>query len=397
MSVDTEIEGDPASVEAAGTWLSQTLAHGVDGGVDALLSARTSAQGDWDGDAGDVFASTMGKASATAGDLQEATKQTASGLEMFAVKLRSSQHRMAAIRETAAGAGLTVHGFVIESPGDGPNNPGTPPSGAGVSTRAVEHYDGLVADFNAHQKKVLAYNAAFKDAVAEHSDFKGACTTLSDKYRGLQGPAWALNAASVVAGATGGVMAFNASALRGTSNYFKKLGATHVERALKADPAFGKAKWYQDLDDAKKMLSSADDMAKSADDLAKKGKFMPLKLGGALAVVGIGYDISQGKDPVQATTAGAGGFAASVGAGALVGAAVGSVVPVAGTAVGAVVGTVVGAGVGIFTSGAIDSLFENGPDVGAAASAGWDAVTDTGAAIGGAASAVGGAIGGLFD
>lgn len=54
-------------------------------------------------------------------------------------------------------------------------------------------------------------------------------------------------------------------------------------------------------------------------------------------------------------------------------------------------------GVGIFTSGAIDSLFENGPDVRAAYEAGRDALVDTGEAIGDAAGAVGDAIGGLFD
>jgi hypothetical protein len=58
---------------------------------------------------------------------------------------------------------------------------------------------------------------------------------------------------------------------------------------------------------------------------------------------------------------------------------------------------VIGAGVGIFTSGAIDSRFENGPDVGEAAEAGWDAVKDTGGANADGVGAVGGAIGGLFD
>jgi hypothetical protein len=77
------------------------------------------------------------------------------------------------------------------------------------------------------------------------------------------------------------------------------------------------------------------------------------------------------------------------------GAVVGSFVPIPG--VGTAAGAVIGAGVGIFTSGAIDSLFENGPDVGAAAEAGWDAVADTGEAIGDAAGSVGDAIGGLFD
>ncbi|MGY2704213.1 hypothetical protein [Nocardioides sp. HB32] len=135
-------------------------------------------------------------------------------------------------------------------------------------------------------------------------------------------------------------------------------------------------------------------MAAGADDLAKAGKSIPLKGSGALAIAGIGLDIAGGEDPVQATASGAGGFLASVGAGAATGAVVGSFVPVPG--VGTAAGAVVGAGVGIFTSGAIDSLFENGPDVGAAVDSGVDALEDTGGAIADGAGAVVDGIGGLF-
>ncbi|MDH6680594.1 hypothetical protein M2284_004823 [Rhodococcus sp. LBL1] len=67
--------------------------------------------------------------------------------------------------------------------------------------------------------------------------------------------------------------------------------------------------------------------------------------------------------------------------GALAGAAIGTTVPGLGTAVGAVVGV----GVGLFTSGAIDSLYQNGGDVSDAIGAGFDAVGDAGAAVGGLA------------
>lgn len=74
------------------------------------------------------------------------------------------------------------------------------------------------------------------------------------------------------------------------------------------------------------------------------------------------------------------------------GAALGSAVPVVGTAVGAVVGL----GVGIFASGAIDSLFENGPDVGQAIDEGWDSVTGTVGAVGDGLEAAGDCVGDLF-
>jgi hypothetical protein len=62
-----------------------------------------------------------------------------------------------------------------------------------------------------------------------------------------------------------------------------------------------------------------------------------------------------------------------------------------------VVGTVVGAGIAIFADGAIDSLFENGPDVGAAWDEGVDALADTGEAIADGVSSVGETIGGWFS
>lgn len=71
--------------------------------------------------------------------------------------------------------------------------------------------------------------------------------------------------------------------------------------------------------------------------------------------------------------------------------------PGVGTAVGAVVGTAIGAGVAIFADGAIDSLFENGPDVGKALDEGWKSIESTGDAIGDAASSVKDTVGGWFS
>lgn len=120
----------------------------------------------------------------------------------------------------------------------------------------------------------------------------------------------------------------------------------------------GLSSLYDDLDSHSRAAQGADDLVRSADDLARRGVSTPIKIGGALAALGVVYDISEGKDPVQAVTSG---------------------------------------GVGIFASGAVDSLFENGPDVGAASDSGKDAVTDTVGAIGDGIGAIGDGIGGLFD
>lgn len=115
--------------------------------------------------------------------------------------------------------------------------------------------------------------------------------------------------------------------------------------------------------------------------LARAGR-IGLKVGGALAAAGVVYDIANGKDVDQAIVSGAAGFGASVLAGAGAGALIGSAIPIPG--VGTIGGALVGATVGIFTSGAVDSLYQNGiGSPGDAITDGATAVADTGKAIGG--------------
>lgn len=396
MSLDTEVTGDPGSVESASRWLSGTLGPSVQTGADTLVSARSDADSDWDGDAGRAFSSSMRTAAVRADDLHSTVTDVANAIDTYAAELRTAQNRMVDVREVAAAGGLAVHGFTIENPGAGPTRPGPMTVGPDTPPQAVVAHSEAVAAYDAQQDKIRAWNTALEDARQVRAQLTTAADTLADTYRGLEGPEWVLTAADIAGGAAGGVMAFNASALRGSANVFRQQAVRELDRALKTNPAHvGRQRWYRNLDDAKRLGSSSDDMARSADDLAKRSRAVPLKLGGALAVAGIGYDIVSGEDPVQAVASGGGGFLASVGAGAATGALIGTAVPIPG--VGTAAGAVIGAGVGIFTSGAIDSLFENGPDVGAAVDAGWDAVEDTGEVIGDAAGAVGGAIGGLFD
>jgi hypothetical protein len=392
MPVDTEIEGSSGAIEAAADWLRSSLGKSVTSSADALASARSTAASDWRGETGSAFAATIGSAVGRVDALAAAASGVAGALDAFAARLSSLQNRMADIRGTAQGAGLTVSAYVVEEPGAGPADPGPPPTGP-VSPAAASAYTASVEAWNAHQDKVRAYNKAATDAADVRSDLTAAAQGLKDEYRGLEGPDWVLNAADIAGGFAGGVMEYNASALRGTSKYFSDLAARHLER-LRANPG-SLSTLYDDLDHWGQVARNADDLAAGADDLAKASKSLPLKAGGALAIAGIGLDIASGEDPVQATASGAGGFAASVAAGAATGAVVGSFVPVPG--VGTAAGAVVGAGVGVFTSGAIDSLFENGPDVGAAVDSGVDALEDTGGAIADGAGAVVDGIGGLFS
>ena len=323
--------------------------------------------------------------------LHDEVTSTGRTVSTFGAQLRKAQDDMAEVREAARGAGLQVTGFVITDPGPGPAKPAYIPPGTQLPVAEANAYNAALEAYDDHQVLVEAFEEASRRVTEIREAYERHSKAITDKYRGLSGAQWLLTASDIAGGIAGGVMEFQASALRGTGQYFQELSAKHLEWARNADPGVvGKTRWYADLDDATRAGQSADDLVRSADDLKGSSKSLPLKLGGALAVAGIAYDIHSGKDPVQATVSGGLGFGASVAAGAAIGTMI--PVPVVGTAVGAVVG----AGVGIFTSGMVDNLFEGG-DLGDAAAAGVDALEDTGGAIVDGVESLGSAIGGLFD
>jgi uncharacterized membrane protein len=104
---------------------------------------------------------------------------------------------------------------------------------------------------------------------------------------------------------------------------------------------------------------------------------LAFRAGAGLAVAGVVYDIHNGKPVEQAVVSGTAGFASSVAAGALIGSWI--PLPVAGTVLGAAGGAVVG----LFVSGVVDSMYQNGVlSVRQAFSGGMEALGDTSRAIG---------------
>jgi RHS repeat-associated protein len=213
----------------------------------------------------------------------------------------------------------------------------------------------------------------------------------TDPYRGLSPVNGLLQAGDVAGGLYGAKLEVDGHFGRLTGEYDRALADRYLTQLRQQGRVVNPAQFYDDLDHFTALGRQGDDLIANAGRLERAAKFTPPKIGGGLALAGIGYDIATGKDPVQAVAAGGGGFAASV----LAGAAIGSFIPVPG--VGTAVGALGGAVVGTFTSGAIDSLFENGLDPGKALDRGVEAVADTGKAIGGGVMKVAKGIGGLFD
>lgn len=139
--------------------------------------------------------------------------------------------------------------------------------------------------------------------------------------------------------------------------------------------------FYDDLDRAGRLTAQSQAVTDDAARLVRAGKATGWIVGGALTGVSIYQDVEAGESATQAVVSNGGGFLASVGAGAAIGAAIGTVAPGPGNVVGVVAGAVVGGVVGIVTSGAIDSVFEKGWDVGTALGDGWQDLADTGVAL----------------
>lgn len=395
MSIETEIKGSPSSITNLATWIIDELAPGVGTAADSMVASRRSADGEWLGETGTAFVAAMGRGAALVDDGHTMTKGVGTTISSYASALTSLQSRMAGIREDARGFGLSVSGYVIEDPGAGPDHPGPPPEVA--SQGAVDSYNGDVADYNAHQDKIRAYNRLAARAQEVWADLERAWERVSAKERALDGPGWTFLLSDMSGGFAGAALTYNASALRTTAQGFQANAQQHLARLRNMDtfPSRYAQQYYDDLahyDDV--VRNTGDDVSRAA-RLARTGKALPLAVGGALTGAGIWYDMQYNDESAtQATASNLGGFAASVATGAAVGTVIGG-------PVGTVAGVVVGAGVGVFTSGMIDGLFEYDGDISDAAQAGLDTLADTGEALLDGASDVGGAvvdgIGGLFD
>jgi hypothetical protein len=323
---------------------------------------------------------------------------------------------MAGIRETASGAGLTVAGFVIQDPGPGPTRPADK-AGVQMPVPEVRAYEAAVSAYNQHQELIRAYNQAATEVGEVHSRHEEAKHRLADEYAGMEWPDVAMTSVDFAAGAALARMGkYQAKTMRAQASFWSRESAAWMERMRKTDyrvyesmenvlgPDAAKRRFTADLEHQKYLDDKASKSAAAADEA--KGKFGAVAKNVSRGLVGVGVvaDLASGESIPQALVSNVGSYAAGAAATSAVsvgtsmlsataaGALAGSAVPVVGTAVGAVVGL----GVGIFASGAIDSLFENGGDVSQAVSDGAEAVTDTVGAVADGFEAAGDFVGDLF-
>ncbi|SFQ21620.1 hypothetical protein SAMN05421810_105208 [Amycolatopsis arida] len=396
MPIDTRIEGDPGSVTAAATWVRDSLGSRVTDTASQIYQARNSADAGWHGPAAHAFRDRMTQGARVTDEFAATARSMAQKFDDLGADLRRVQSDMARIRREAAAAGLTVAGDVINEPGPAPADPGPAPTGEAATSDAVRAHSEAVQAQQAHQAKVAAYEKARTEAEATRRTWQGSVETIAAEANSVGPKAWLTVsdvAGNTIAAAAGAK--YGSFLLEGARIY-----ADDAAQALRHVRAYGEVVldhkgFYANLDRAQASTRAASALADDATSAQQRAKLGGLKLGGALAVGGIVYDVAHGKPVDQAIVSGGVGFGASVVAGAGVGTLIGGPV---GTAVGALVG----AGVGVFTSGMVDSLYENGIGaVGQAIEDGAKALVDTGEVvvdgIGDAAGAVAGGVKDVWD
>ncbi len=418
-SIDTEIPGSPQSIRAAATWLRSDLATNLDGAAEEFNKAGLDAEEVWDSPAGADFREAIKRGDTKTTDLLAAAQTLADDLDALAHSLERCQSDMDTVRSDASAKGLTVSGFLIHDPGPVWDRPQRPTGDDPVLTQEYEQAQRLWEEQDA---KVEAFNHASSESDRIHRAYQSAGEDFAGRYSTADHASWMVSVGDIAfEGLAAGAAAYYVAQASKFTRIADDLAAQAAAKAadMAANPnryrtfrgggwnplnwlrvtresgtlqrivpnVHNSALWNAD----QAVVDSLDAQSRAARELADEARSnrLPgtLKTGGrVLGAAGLGLgiwsDLDSGESATQAVVSQGGGFAASLAAGAATGAVVGSIVPVGGTIVGAVVGTAVGAVAGIFSDGVIDSLFENGPDVGAALSAGWDAVQDVGSAIG---------------
>ena len=393
MSRDTHLAGSPADLDRVATWLTDVVPATSTFG-DEVYGARSATGSAWESEAATAFAAQLRTLGAAADGTTTAVRTAATVVADLAAALRTAQDEMRRARQVAREGGLAVTGTVIQPPGQAPAAvPALPPD---ATPAEVARHDQGTAALTAYEREVTAWNEAVAVADAADRDWEQAvadatltwqesgkdiAALLQDLFSGSAEEFLKIKVSRYFSDAT--------NVWRQQSQVWREIADSYVRdgRFVGTDP-----------DDYYRALRTIDEMDDLARNAELNGGRVATNVGRgflALGVIATGYGIyddmaNGGESAEQATTSNVGGFLAGMGAGAASGAAAGaiagSIVPGAGTAVGAVVGTVVGAGVGIVTSGAIDSMWENGVedlgDVGEAIGDGWGELMDTGEAIG---------------
>lgn len=382
---ETHLDGDPATITALATFVRSTLAAAVSTTAQDVSTATRQSSTAWRGEAADAFGGRLATLHTSARDLTDQLPDVASWLDDLADALDESQSEMTDALAHAQTSGLVVSGTQIHRPTSVPR--------VGATASAEE----TAAVTAAHTRKVQAWNTCVDTASGALTTWANGLRLFEERCGRFTGSMATMFADFISGALRSGAIGATAYRLTAARNLHLENAArlsSHVDALTPGGVARSTPDHiYGLLDDAR----AARTAAQQSDDLLARGVRAGSRLSRGVQVLGFaatGYaiydDIQQGESVEQAVVSNVGGMAAGMLAGAGAGAVVGSfIVPPAGTVVGAVVGTVVGAGVGLFTSGAIDHLYESASaGFASTVEAGWNEITGTLSDVGDLASCV---------
>ncbi|MCD2119216.1 MULTISPECIES: hypothetical protein [Rhodococcus] len=366
MPIDTFIAGNPTDIRRVEDWIRTTLGTTIGNVADAAARARRIADDAWEGDASETYLGRSSEHVHAIDDFHARTSKTADVFADLSDELSRALSDMADIRARALAAGLPVVCNTI----------GNPPPG----------------DDEAAFRRTSAYQEASDAAEAVHARWSVAVATATNTWTGHL---W--SASFLVSTALDYVdknLQGRIADLLTMQQHLQTEAIREMERSLSLSPdtpydelrrLFGSAR--EPLDDLVATTGRLDDMASMSRTAGRAAGTIGL-------VAGVGLDYFAGGESLeQAVVSNGLGLGASIAAGSAAGAMVGSIVPGAGTAFGAVVGAAAGTVTGIFTSGAVDNLYESSTkSIGGSFSAG---LAEVGSAASATKELAGASIGGL--
>ncbi|WP_322921520.1 hypothetical protein [Nocardioides renjunii] len=355
--LDTKVEGSPAAVTTAATWLRDTLAKKVANAGDKQQDARNDARGSWEGETASSYQNLTGDVLKASDKHEDRVKAAARALDDYAAKLKALEEDMSSIRSRASGGGLTVSGTVIHPPPEAPGGEfevGSPEESAHKAAVAkIELWNTLVEDAAQDYETFVDWvDSTMPGAVAKAREKDGS-DTVFETLEGLI-PNFAGGSG---AGLTGLALGRTADGLKAEAREFRRKSRVSGNPAVRgsADTPSGKAK--------------LDDLLGKADWLGKGGRF----LGGPAGIlIDVGFGVAEGVETgnwerVALTT----GTSIAVGLGATALVAAGVVTAPAWV-------TVVAAGaVAAGASWAVGQVYDNWDDITDSVGDAWDSATDT--------------------
>jgi hypothetical protein len=355
--LDTEVEGSPAAVTAAATWLRDTLAKKVADAGDQQQDARNDARSRWEGEAASSYQNFSGDALKVTDKHEGRIKAAATALDDYAARLKGLEDAMREIRSRASGGGLTVNGTVIHPPPDVPSTEFEPGSAEEAAYQAgmakVELWNTLVKDAAADYEAFVDWvDGTMPGAVAKAREKDGSDSFL-ETVQGML-PNFAGGSGAGLAGAA---LTDKAQDLKAEAREFRRRSNVAGDPRIRgsADTPAGKAK--------------LDDLLGKADWMGKGGRI----LGGPAGIlIDVGFGVKEGMETGNweraALTTGT-SIAVGVGVTALV---------AAGVVTAPAWVTVVAAGaLAAGASYVVGQVYDNWDDITDTVSDTWDSATDT--------------------